>query len=376
MRRLGAIARKESLHIVRDVRSLIAALAFPVILLLLYGFAVDFDLNVLTFAVVDHDHTPASRRLIEAISTTDGFVNVGSLESAEQTEDLFERREAMAVFVIPRGLETALKAREPVEVQVLVDGANSTIAATAATYLQTGIESLGRTLILRETRAMGLPESLLRPAIDARVRVLYNPDLESRVFLVPGLIAIILMLMSAVLTSGIVVRERERGSFELLASSPVSAVEIVVGKLLPYVALSAIDIVMVVAAGWLVFGVEVRGSLLLLFGVSTLFVASALSLGLLFSCMARTQQSAFLASFVATVLPTMLLSGFAFPVRNMPAPLQWFAQIVPATHYIPVVRAIILKGAGMDVIAGRVGILAALTVVIVFLAVKGFRKTL
>ncbi len=374
MRRLWAVARKEFVHLRRDPRSLIAAVILPVTLLLLYGFAVDFDLKYLPFAVVDHDHTQASRRAIEAVSTIHGFHNIGPLESADEAEEVFARRRAMAVVVIPAGFESDLIGRRPASLQILIDGANSTMASTAVAYLNGAAEAIGARLVVQtlSTTAFRMPRS----SVEARVRVLYNPNLRSRVFLVPGLIAIILMLMAALLTSGTVVRERERGSFELLAASPLSPLEMLLGKLLPYWILSALDVVLVVATGWIVFGVAPKGNLLLLFAVSTVFVASALSLGLLFSCIMRTQQLAFLISFITTVLPTMLLSGFAFPVRNMPRPLQLLAQIFPATHYIPVVRAVILKGSGWDVIRIRVAVLTLIATILVWIALRSFRKTL
>jgi ABC-2 type transport system permease protein len=374
MRRTWAIARKEFIHLRRDPRSLGAAVVLPVALLLLYGFAVDFDLKTLPIAVVDLDHTQSSRRAIEAVATIHGFRNVAALDRADQAESVFTRREAMAVLVVPSGFEANILARRAAPIQVLVDGADSTMASTAVAYLQGAVESVGARLVLQQVSALGyrLPDA----AVDARVRVLYNPELKSRVFLVPGLVAIILMLMAALLTSGTVVRERERGTFELLAASPLSPLELLVGKLLPYWILASIDVVLAVATGWVVFGVVPRGSLPLLFAVSSVFVASALALGLFFSCKLRTQQLAFLVSFITTVLPTMLLSGFAFPVRNMPRPLQWVAQIMPATHYIPVVRAIVLKGSGWDVVQWRVGILSAITVLLAILALRGFRKTI
>lgn len=374
MRRLWAIARKEMIHLRRDPRSLGAAVALPVALLLLYGFAVDFDLKNLPLAVVDLDHTQTSRRAIEAVSTIHGFRNVAALDSAEGSEEVFVRREAMAVLVIPSGFESDLMGRRPARIQLLIDGANSTMASTAVAYLGGAVESIGARLVVQQLSTRGFRPP---PApVEARVRVLYNPNLKSRVFLVPGLVAIILMLMAALLTSGTVVREREQGSFELLAASPLSPLEMLLGKLLPYWMLASLDVVLVVATGWIVFGVVPKGDLLLLFLVSTIFVASALSLGLLFSCTMRTQQLAFLVAFITTVLPTMLLSGFAFPVRNMPKVLQWIAQIVPATHYIPVVRAIILKGSGWAVVQTRVGVLTVITALLVLLAMRSFRKTL
>jgi ABC-2 type transport system permease protein len=368
--------RKEFIHLLRDRRSLFAALALPVVLILLYGYAVNYDLESLPFAVVDHDRSQASRRLIEQISTTAGFHNVASRDSAECADRMFQQGTIMAMIVIPPGLERDAGAGKDVAVQVLIDGSNSTIAAIASAYCQGAVEAAAGRVAMGEARVRGVPTTLLQPSVDVRLKVLYNPNLRTRVFLVPGLIGIILMLMSALLTSGIVVREKERGSFELLASSPISGRELIVGKLVPYLVLAMIDVALGVVIGWIVFGVVPQGSLLLLAGVSAVYVAAALALGLLFSCVMPTQQLAMLAAFLTTVLPTVLLAGFAFPIRNMPLPLQWFSQILPATHYIIMMRAIVLKGVGLEVFGDHLAALAAIALILVVLAVRRVRKTL
>jgi ABC-2 type transport system permease protein len=376
MRRLLAVARKETLHLLRDPRSLAAALVLPVGLLLLYGYAVNFDLEEVPFAVVDLDDTKSSRRLIEAVDSVHGFILLDHYYDADIAHELFARDAAMAVIVVDRGFEQELKSGQEAPVQVIIDGSNSSLASTAATYCQATVEQAGRRLIRDEALSKGIPISLLEPAIDVRPRVLYNPDLKTQVFLVPGLIGVILMLMAALLTSGVVVREKERGSFELLAASPVSPRELIVGKLLPYLVLATLDVVFVVVAGRIFFGVELQGSPLLLLGVSIVFVGSALALGLLFSCIMPTQQLAMLLSFLATAMPTMLLSGFAFPVRNMPWILQQVAMVLPATHYIAMMRAIILKGVGMDIIWRPFLAMCAITLVLVVASVRRFSKTL
>jgi ABC-2 type transport system permease protein len=238
------------------------------------------------------------------------------------------------------------------------------------------VSLLGQRQMGQQALVKGLSKQLLAQAVELRPRVLYNPDLESRRFLVPGLIGIILMMMAALLTSGVVVRERERGTFELLAASPVSAAELLVGKLLPYLALGAFDVVLAVGVGWGVFGVVPQGNLLLLFALAMVFVLCSLSIGLFFSCVAPTQQLAMLLGFVTTVLPTMILSGFAFPVRNMPVFLQGVSQLLPATHFIAIARGIVLKGVGIGPVWDHVVALSVITAVLMRLALKRFRKTL
>lgn len=376
MRRLVAIARKETLHLLRDPRSLAAALALPVALLVLYGYAVDYDLHRLTFAAVDDDHSPASRRLLTGLDAIDSFEFLGLLDRAEQADGLFERRLAMAVVVVPRGFQDALQSGRSAPVQVLVDGSDGNTAAMTLAYVTGAVREVGRRLVARETAAGGIPRSLTRPGLEVRTRVFYNPELKSKQFLIPGLVAIILTLLASLLTSGVVVRERERGTFELLAASPIAPSELIVGKLLPYLALAAFDVLLTVGLGWALFGVVPQGSLTLLFALSTLFVAAALSLGLFFSCVARTQQLAMLLSFVGTMVPTMLLSGFAFPIRNMPVVLQKLSQVFPATHYIVIARGIILKGSGLRLLGREAALLGVLAVLLVALAVSRFRKRL
>ncbi|MCC7492117.1 MAG: ABC transporter permease [Fimbriimonadaceae bacterium] len=376
MKRMPAVAWKETLHLLRDPRSLVAALGLPVVLLLLYGYAVDFDLKQLRFVVVDQDRTASSRQLVELVRAVPQLVYSGHAETADEVERLFaERRASMGMILVP-GFERALKERRPAPVQVLIDGADGSTAQIAQGYASGAVLAAGQRLIEREARAMGVPLRQLQSGFEVRPRVLYNPNLESRVFLVPGLVGLILVMLSASLTSGVVVRERERGSFELLAASPVSSAELIVGKLLPYLVLATSDVVLAVGMGWLVFGVVPQGNLLLLFALSLVFVLSALALGLFFSCVARTQQTAIQLSIMATVVPTMTLSGFAFPVRNMPLVLQVLAQLLPATHFMVISRAIILKGVGLAEIWPNVLAMTVLSLLLMRAAVRKFRKTL
>ncbi len=376
MRRIRAIARKEWIHILRDRRSLAAVLTLPVLLVLLYGYAVNFDLNELSFASVDDDHSQASQRLVQNLAGVRPFVYRGSLDSAADADAVFQRGVARVVVVVPVGFERLLDSGRPAPVQVLVDGSEGTIATIAQTYTVGAISTLARTLTRDQAISRGISKRMLEPNVDVRIRVLYNPDLLSRMFLVPGLIGIILMMMAALLTSGIIVRERENGTFELLAASPIAPMELLVGKLWPYLVIGAADVVVAVAMGWAVFGVEPKGSLLLLFALSFVYVLASAAIGLFFSCVARSQQTAMMMAFVATVIPTMILSGFAFPVRNIPLVLQGLSQMLPATHYIAIARGIILKGIGLGPIWWHGLALFLLTGMWMRLALRKFSKTL
>ena len=373
MRRLLAIARKETIHLIRDKRSLIAALGLPALLMILYGYAVDFDLKHVPFAVVDFDRSQSSRRIVESMAAIEQFDYLGEIDSADQAEGLFERHEARLVLVFPPDFEERLLARRSSPLQVLIDGSDANTAASAKGYAEGAISQAGRSLVNERLAAYGRRPP---PLVEIRLRVLFNPDLVSRNYLVPGLVALSLVLLSALLTSGVVVRERERGTFELLAASPVSASELIVGKLLPYVVLAAVDVVGAVMIGWWVFGVVPQGSLTLLWALSTIFVVAALAMGLFFSCVTKSQQVAMLLAFVSTMIPTFLISGFAFPVRNMPWILQRIAMILPVTHYLVIVRGIILKGVGLGVLVPHVLAMAAFALVAMVAAVRKFKKTL
>jgi ABC-2 type transport system permease protein len=376
MRRIRAITRKEWLHVLRDPRSLAAALGLPVTMLLLYGFAVNFDLNDLAWGLVDNDQTYTSRELRYQLSAIPPFRFVGQLARAEEADYWFQRGWARVVFVIPPGFERHLLDGRPSPIQILVDGSEGTTANIALTYANGAISQASGQLLLDEAQRQGFARQNLDPLVDVRTRVYYNPDLESKMFLVPGLIAIILMVLAALLTSGVVVRARERGTFELLAASPITAQELLVGKILPYLTLGGLDVMLSVLVGWGIFGVAPKGSLLLLFGLSFVYVLTASSIGLFFSCVSGSQQTAMMGAFVATVIPSMVLSGFSFPVRNIPAVLQIFSWLMPATHYIVIARSIILKGVGVGPIWENVLALVLLTLFWMRLAAAKFHKTL
>lgn len=376
MRRIRAIARKEFIHVFRDPRSLGAALALPIVLILLYGFAVNYDLTRLDFVTVDQDQTETSRRLVEVLANTPTFNLVARLPRADDIDLMFQQGRARVGVVLNPGLERQLLAGRTATVQVLVDGSEGTTANIAQTYMGGALGLAGRRVTERLALPQGLPKEFLRPALDVRSRILYNPDLKSRVFLVPGLIGVILMMLASMLTSGVVVRERERGTFELLAASPVSAPELLTGKLIPYLVLGAFDVVMAVGIGWAVFDVAPKGNLVLLFALSMVFVLCSSAIGLFFSCVAKTQQVAMLLAFVAVVLPTMILSGFAFPIRNMPPILRLLSQAIPATHFIAIARGIILKGATLGDLRYPTAMLLLTTALLLRTAVRRFKKTL
>jgi ABC-2 type transport system permease protein len=279
----------------------------------------------------------------------------------------------VAVVLPTRMMSKLATGRQP-SIQVLVNGSDSTIATRAEVYLSAAMaDTMTR---LSKGFAAARPQMSPVGGVELEPRVLYNPALESRNFFVPGLMVIIIMLVAVLVTSMAVVRERERGTLEQLVVSPVRPVELMVGKMIPYGLITFVDVLLVLAVGYLVFGVEIKGSLGLLLGISLLFLMGCLGLGLFISSVSTTQQNAFLVSIIATLLPTFILSGFIFPIESMPAPIQPFTYLVPARYFLIVVRSIILKGAGLQIFWEQVIFLAAFALLAVGLAASKFKKRL
>lgn len=378
--RLRAISRKEWTHLFRDPRSLIVIFLQPVVLLILYGYAMDLDLKNVAMAVYDQDRSAASRALVRDVDESTYFHVRGSVADPRQIENVLDRGLVRFVLVIPAGFERDLAAGKSVSVQALFDGADSNTAGIALGYTQALLTEealrLAQARSLATSATQRQPVSVRSVGLDVRTSVLYNPSLKSTVFLVPGLIAVILSMLSALLTSGAVVREREQGTLEQLVASPLHPTELMLGKLLPYVLLSLLDLILVVILGWFLFGVWPRGSLLALLGLTLLFLPFALGLGLLISTLAHTQQMALVGAFLATVLPSMLLSGFVFARQNMPSVLQYLSAIIPATHYLLIIRGIYLKGVGLAVLWPQALILLVFAAIMVALSSKRFTKRL
>jgi ABC-2 type transport system permease protein len=367
MRRILALAGKEVLHIARDARSLAVALLMPLVMVLLFGFALDMKLKDLPVAVLDRDGGPQARTLVESL-TAGGWVGIAArLDDRSQVEEGFLQGRFRAAVVIPRGFGETAAAGGPARVQLLVDGADGTTAATAQRYL------LGT--LARHSRAVARGRGATAdPPVDARLRILYNPELISAHFIVPGLVAVVLTMICALLTSIALTREKETGTLEQVLTTPVAPFQVIVGKLLPYMVLGAVDAALVLGVGRLVFGVPMRGSWAVLAGYSFLFILIALSLGLLVSAVARTQRVAMMVALVATYLPSLLLSGFIFELAGMPLPLRALGEIIPATHYIRIMHGIMLKGEGWFPLDG--GILVLTAVVLLAASIRRFQETL
>jgi ABC-2 type transport system permease protein len=374
-RRIRLIIWKEFLQIRRDLRLLAVVIIMPVILLLLYGYAINFDVKHLAIAIYDMDRSPASRALAECFQHNDYFAFRGYLWSPQAVTDALDRGQARVVLTIPPTFSANLAAGRETTVQILVDGADSTTASTGLSYLSGVMEHYATKIRVEALRRQG-GEGRMRPPLEQRLRYWYNPELRSANFLIPGLFAVILMMLAALLTSVTVVRERERGTLEQLIVSPIRPLELMLGKLIPYVLIAFGDVLVIMAVSRWVFHVPLRGNPFLVLGLAAVYVIAALGIGLFISTVARSQQVAMTAAMILSQLPSVILSGFIFPLCSMPRPIQGLAQFVPATHFIKILRAIYLKGSGLEQIWLSAGLLLVFGLTMITLSTLRFRKTL
>lgn len=364
MNRLLAIAGKELRHLTRDVRSLAVALLMPAAMVMLYGYAVDMELRRLPVAVADDDRSASSRELVREF-TAGGFI-VATMPDArrDDIEPAFRRGEIRAAVVIPAGFERDKARQGSGQVQFLIDGSDAVTAATVENYLNE--------CTLRLNRRAAQDRGISRLPLEPSVKVFFNPQLVSAHFIVPGLMAVVLMMVGALLTSIAVAREKETGTLDMLRTTPVAPLEVAIGKLLPYLGLGALDALLVVGVGRGAFGVPLEGSAWALAAWTLLYLALALSLGLAVSAFAPTQQVAMMGALMATLLPTLLLSGFVFPVSSMPPALRVVSRFIPATYFLTIIRGVMLKGRNWYPTEGAV--MTAMTALVMVAAVWGFQR--
>jgi ABC-2 type transport system permease protein len=366
--RLWAIARKEAIQLRRDARSLGLAFVLPVIMLVLFGYAITTDVQHITTAIVDRDHTPESRALTSAFSESNYFMVKYSPQTDVGVEELIDLAKVRVVVVIPERFASDLKSGRPAPVELLLDGSDAKTANVARGYA----DAIARTYSQNATIV-----SRHGPApVTAQGRVWYNETLDSASMIVPGLIAVIMSIISAMLTSLTVSREWERGTMEQLAATPVSRAEVILGKLVPYLVIGLIDVAIAVILGVYVFEVPFRGSLLTFTLGSTVFLIGVLGLGTLLSTKLKSQLLASQAAIFATYLPALLFSGFMYTISNMPVVLQWISSVVPAKYYVSFTRGVFLKGNGLDVLWPAIFGLAIYAAFTVTMSIKNFKKEL
>jgi ABC-2 type transport system permease protein len=353
-----SIVRKELIHIFRDKQSLFMVLTMPLLMLLLYGYAITLDMKAIDIIIADHSASPESRELIRHIEATDFFRMSVYKGGVTDTGELFQNRKAQCVLEIPRDYGESIRAGFPVQLQLSIDASDP----NAANFIQNYVSRVA---------ALSLPGQTGLFTVEPRV--FYNPDMRSAPFFIPGLIALILLLICALLTSIAIVREKETGTMEQLLVSPVKPVQIILGKVLPYTFLGFFDGLMILIVGSLLFDVPIQGSVLLIMAMMFVYVVTGLSLGMLVSTVAKTQAVAMLAAITMTVLPSMLMSGFIFPISSMPGIFQLVSRIIPATYFIEIIRGIVLKGNALHNLYKPAFILLGLDAVLIALSIRAFK---
>jgi ABC-2 type transport system permease protein len=365
----AAVAVKELRQIARDRRTLLLLLFFPAFILLLYGYALNFDIRNVPLAVQDQDRSTSSREVVSAFVNSGYFDLVAEVPSGAAISAVLDRGTARAVMVVPAGFGRDVSTGTPTQVQLIINGDNSTTASTVMGYGLTIVASLSAQFAL-DTRAR-TPGGML---IEVEPRIWYNPELRSALFLVPGLIAYIAMLTAVVSTALSIVREKEAGTMEQIRMAPVGPVAFVLGKTAPYFVISLVAAFIIVGLAMLMFDLPMRGSWTTLLVAVSLFLVGALAAGLLISTVADTQQVAFQMALLSSYLPTFMLSGFIFPISSMPVFLQAVTYLVPARYFLIALRGIVLKGVGVAAFWQDLAALAVFAVVILGLASLRLRR--
>lgn len=365
MRRLLALISKEIVQILRDPVTLMIMFVLPGFMLVLFGVAITLDIDNIRLAVWDLDRTPESREFIRKLTETGYFETVRRVESEREIARLVDGEEARVALVIPPNFERKLKAAEPSPARLVVDGSDSNTANITLSYINLIAQEYSRERLIDSFRQRGFPVERVRLPVELEPRVWYNPALVSENFFVPGLIALMMMVSTTVLTASSIVREKERGTIEMLMVSPINRAELVFGKISPYFIIAFINAFILLFLSRVLFGVPFRGSLALFFALSALFLLTALGFGLFISTLASTQQVAWIICMLSTVLPSFLLSGFIFPIESMPWGIRLVTYLVPVRYFMVIVRGIVLKGVGVESLAPQViglAIFAAATV--------------
>ncbi len=372
--RLLALMRKETLQIVRDRRTLALVFIMPIMQLLLLGYAATSDVRNIPLAVLDQDKSPASRTLLDSFRTADYFREAFDVNSEKELRSLIDSGRARTGLIIPPDYSSRLAAGQPAQVAFIIDGSDPTIAGTALAAATLIGQARATALTVERIAARGMAVAAA-PAIEVRARVWYNPDLISAYYMIPALVGLILQFLTVILTATAIVRERERGTIEQLIVTPLTAAELIVGKLAPYVVIAFIDTLLILAGGVLLFGVPINGSLPLLLLLSGLFLISNLGVGLLISTATSTQQEAIIIAIFYN-LPSMFLSGFIYPVAAMPRVLQFISYAIPLRYFLIVVRGIVLKAVGVPELWPEVIALTIFAAAVITAASTRFQKRL
>ena len=372
--RLSSLIRKEFIQIIRDPRTLAMTFIMPVVMMFLLGYAATNDVRNIALVVLDQDQTPASRRLIDAYRVADYFTISQPVSSEEEMRDLIDRNAARAGLIIPPGYGSELAGWHSAQVAFVLDGSDPTVASTALAAAQLIGQSVATQINVQRMETRGQAIVTQQP-IDVRTQVWFNPGLVSSYYMVPAMIGIILQYLTTMLTATSIVRERERGTIEQLIVTPLRSWELIIGKLMPYVLIAFLNTIEVLTIGVVLFHVPINGDLLLLLALTGLFLVTTLGIGLLISTIANTQQEAMLTTMF-TLLPSIFLSGFFFPLAAMPVWLQVLSFAIPLRYFLIIARGIVLKGVGLSALWPEVVALSIFAFVVMSAAVRRFRKSL
>ena len=345
LRNIQAVTRKEFYHLIRDFRSLYLAFALPLLLILLFGYALSLDVDNVETVVVDHDNTDLSRDFIEHLGASPYFHIGAHLPNINAATDYLDRGEVILAIIIPPNWARDIRSDRAAPLQVLLDGSDPSFANITRGYVNAFISQYNQKLLISFLNRQRMEQ--IKPPVNGRVRVWFNEDLESRNFIVPGIIAVIIMIVGAMLTSLVIAREYENGTMETIKSLPLSAGDLLIGKAIPYFFVGLTDVLISILMGQVLFGVVMKSSFWLMIIASSIYLSVALTLGMLISCVTKTQLLANQMAILLTYLPSLLLSNFVFPVINMPKILQLVTYVVPATYYVNILSGLYLRNIGL-----------------------------
>jgi ABC-type multidrug transport system permease subunit len=367
LRSVRAVARKEYYHLIRDFRSLYLALIIPLLLILLFGYALSLDVEHIPMVVVDHDRTPQSRDFIQKLDATIYFDVVADLPDTAALIDYLDRNQALVGIVLPPDWSADLKADRQSPLQAIIDGSDPNYAGNTRAFITAYVAAYNQEQLLAFLNRQG--RTRIHPPVEGRIRVWFNEDLESRNFIIPGIIAVIIMIVGALLTSLVIAREYENGTMETIRALPLGAVEFLTGKAIPYFFIALTDVLVAILMGQVLFGVVMKSSFWLMILASTIYIGVALGIGLLISTSVKSQLVANQMAIMLTYLPSLLLSDFVFPQENMPLALKLISRIVPATYFIDILNGLYLRNLGLVelwpsyfVLTAMFGLLAVLNV--------------
>lgn len=374
LRRLVAVARKEFLHVLRDFRSLAMGIIIPMFMLLLFGYALTLDVDNVPLMVWDQDQTQASRELLSRFGGSRYFSLRQTVDNYRDLTKAIDSGQVMGALVIPPQFAAKIETGRDAAVQLIVDASDSNTATLAIGYAESVVRGYSQDVLATRSRKLGITPP--RIPLEIRPRVWFNPELESKNYIVPGLIAVIMMIIGALLTSLTVAREWETGTMEQLISTPVKGHELIFGKLIPYFLIGMLDVLIAVLMGNYLFNIPLHGSVAALFSMAGVFLGGALGMGLLISILAKNQRLASQFAMLATFLPAYLLSGFMFAISNMPEPIQIVTYAVPARYFVSLLKGIYIKGVGLQILAGEAVLLSVYGIIVLVLAMMKFKKKL